>query len=191
MDPRIERTRRAVLDAATALLVEGGPSSMTMDAVVARSGVAKSTVYRHWANRDELVASVFTTCVPELEVPADDVPFEDAIRLTVRSLGRSLADDRWRELIPSLLLLSRQHAQLAEIDTDLKKDQQELAETILRRGVDEGALRPEVLDDTERTIWLLVGPLLIASLSRPLDAVTLSGLAEATVDQFLAGNRPA
>lgn len=54
MDARVARTHAAVMQAATDLLVEGGPNAMTVDAVVARSGVAKSTVYRHWATRDDL-----------------------------------------------------------------------------------------------------------------------------------------
>ena len=58
MDPRIARTQKAVIDAATDLLVEGGPAALTMDAVVARSGVAKSTLYRHWETRDALVAAM-------------------------------------------------------------------------------------------------------------------------------------
>ena len=53
------RTREAVLTAATDLLVEGGPSAVTIDAVVARSGVAKSTIYRHWESRDEVLVAVF------------------------------------------------------------------------------------------------------------------------------------
>src|SRR5687767_10053529 len=46
-DGRIARTRSAVLRSATDLLMEGGPSAVTIDAIVARSGVAKSTIYRH------------------------------------------------------------------------------------------------------------------------------------------------
>ena len=51
-DPRVARSRTAVLDAATHLLVTGGPAAVTVDAVVAESGVAKSTIYRHWRSRD-------------------------------------------------------------------------------------------------------------------------------------------
>ena len=58
MDARIERTQNAVMAAAADLVVEQGPAGLTVDAVVARSGVAKSTVYRHWATRDELVAAL-------------------------------------------------------------------------------------------------------------------------------------
>src|SRR4029077_11891972 len=45
-NPRIARTRERVIRSATDLLVEGGPWAVTVDAVVARSGVAKSTIYR-------------------------------------------------------------------------------------------------------------------------------------------------
>ena len=38
MDARVARTHAAVMQAATDLLVEGGPNAMTVDAVVARSG---------------------------------------------------------------------------------------------------------------------------------------------------------
>ena len=41
MDPRIARTQAAVVRAATDLLVEGGPSAVTVDAIVTRSGVCR------------------------------------------------------------------------------------------------------------------------------------------------------
>ena len=53
-DPRIERTRRVVLDAALSLLIERGYGELTIEAVAAESGVAKSTIYRHWPSRVEL-----------------------------------------------------------------------------------------------------------------------------------------
>jgi TetR/AcrR family transcriptional regulator, regulator of autoinduction and epiphytic fitness len=46
-DPRVERSRTAVLDAAAGLLLEGGVPALTVEAVVERSGVARSTIYRH------------------------------------------------------------------------------------------------------------------------------------------------
>ena len=80
MDPRIARTRAAVVRAATDLLVEGGPSAVTVDAIVARSGVAKSTIYRHWESRDEILLSVIEQCLPQLATPPDDLPFEPGKR---------------------------------------------------------------------------------------------------------------
>jgi len=49
--PRSARTRRAVLDATAELLAEGGLAAATIDAIRDRSGVSKTTVYKHWPNR--------------------------------------------------------------------------------------------------------------------------------------------
>ena len=70
-DPRIERTRRVVLDAALALLVERGYGEVTIEAVAAESGVAKSTIYRHWPGRLELINDAFLELKPTLPVPPD------------------------------------------------------------------------------------------------------------------------
>ena len=64
VDARVARSRAAVVRAATDLLVEGGPSAVTIDAIVARSGVAKSTIYRHWASRDDVLLDVMESCAP-------------------------------------------------------------------------------------------------------------------------------
>src|SRR5262245_1055531 len=54
-DPRSERSKQAILDATRALLAEkGGIRSLTIEAVAARSGVAKTTIYRRWRDKWEL-----------------------------------------------------------------------------------------------------------------------------------------
>src|ERR1700712_5954041 len=87
MNTRVARTHAAVMDAAIELLLEGGPDALTVDGVVARSGVAKSTVYRHWATRDELVADVFEHLAPKLDPPDPSLEFEDALRALVQRLA--------------------------------------------------------------------------------------------------------
>ena len=67
--PRSEEARRAVLDAAHALFDEGGYAAATVEAIAARSGVAKTTIYRWWPNRaallvDVLVAEASTAAPP-------------------------------------------------------------------------------------------------------------------------------
>ena len=64
-DPRVARSRAAVISAATELLVDAGPNAVTIDAIVARSGVAKSTIYRHWASRDDVLLDVMEVCAAD------------------------------------------------------------------------------------------------------------------------------
>ena len=53
-DPRRAKSRARVLASAVELLREEGLSGLTIEAVAARSGVAKTTIYRQFADRDEL-----------------------------------------------------------------------------------------------------------------------------------------
>jgi AcrR family transcriptional regulator len=187
MDPRIERTRAAVLDAATDLLVEGGPSALTMDAVVARSGVAKSTLYRHWPTRDALVASVFEHCAPDVPVPDADLPFHESLQAFVRGVAAILDDEQWRPMVPALLLLKAQHPEIAAIEQHLNEEQMGIVRPLLDRGRAEGHLRVEL--DDEVLAALLLGPVVMAALT--LTSLDVDALADEAVRQFLAGAAPA
>lgn len=176
------------MDAARDLLVELGPDGLTVDAVVARSGVAKSTVYRHWKNRDDLVADVFADCMPALRPAADELSGVDALRDMAHQMARSLADPRWQRLLPAMILLKTQSDAMADLNDEMKAAQQELATDVLRRCVDEGVLDPVVLKDPERTGLHLVGPMLALAL------VEGEGLDDAfvdeVVDRFVRGFAP-
>jgi len=188
MDPRIARTQKAVIDAATDLLVEGGPAALTMDAVVARSGVAKSTLYRHWETRDALVAAVFDSCAPAMVVPESFTTCEEGLRSLARALARSLSEEHWDQLAPALILLSRQHPELADLDSEMKQRQHQATEAVLRLGIEEGVLDASVLDDVSRTIALIIGPVVFAGLTAMTEVD--DELADACVRQFLAGQKP-
>ncbi len=153
-----------VMDAARELLVELGPDGLTVDAVVARSGVAKSTVYRHWKTRDDLVTDVFVECMPRLEPVGSDVGAVDALRGLTRQLARSLADPQWQRLLPALILLRSRSEAMAGLDEEMRVSQQDLVTEVFRRAVAEGVLDPEVLVDPQRTGLVLVGPLLALAL---------------------------
>ncbi|MFG3036085.1 TetR/AcrR family transcriptional regulator [Streptomyces sp. NPDC048330] len=76
-NPRVRRTGRprspeadtAILEATRAALVELGWSKLTMGDVAGRAGVAKTTLYRRWANKNELVVDAVAVLFDELELP--------------------------------------------------------------------------------------------------------------------------
>lgn len=59
-DPRIAKTRKRVLDAAWELLTEVGFDGVTVELVSTRSGVARSTLYRHWDTKSEILRDAFS-----------------------------------------------------------------------------------------------------------------------------------
>ncbi|MGK5499458.1 TetR/AcrR family transcriptional regulator [Streptomyces sp. URMC 125] len=67
--PRSAAADRAILDATRSALVELGWSRLTMGDVALRAGVAKTTLYRRWANKNELVVDAVAVLFDELELP--------------------------------------------------------------------------------------------------------------------------
>lgn len=68
---RTARTRERVLDAVAALLLEGGYDAVTMDAVAARSGVHRTTVYRRWRDPGGLLADALDAAREQAWEPPD------------------------------------------------------------------------------------------------------------------------
>lgn len=64
--PRDLAARDAILGAARALLEEGGPGRVTIEAVAARAGVSRPTVYRWWPDRH---AVAMAALIDEPEIP--------------------------------------------------------------------------------------------------------------------------
>lgn len=65
LDPRVARTRKRLIDAATALLRAGGPDAVTVDAVSAQAGAGRATLYRHFSSGDEVLAAAFAALIPD------------------------------------------------------------------------------------------------------------------------------
>ena len=67
--PRTTAADAAILEATRAALVDLGWSKLTMGDVAARAGVAKTTLYRRWAGKNELVVDAVAALFDELELP--------------------------------------------------------------------------------------------------------------------------
>lgn len=96
--PRDESARQRILDAALVLLEELGFAAATVDAIAARAGVGKATVYRWWPNKAAVVIDAFREAVvPELPFP-DTGSIEEDIRVQMREFARLLTGRRGRTL---------------------------------------------------------------------------------------------
>ncbi|MFP8940651.1 TetR/AcrR family transcriptional regulator [Streptomyces fenghuangensis] len=67
--PRSAAADRAILDATRSALVELGWGGLTMGDVAMRAGVAKTTLYRRWASKSEMVVDAVAVLFDELELP--------------------------------------------------------------------------------------------------------------------------
>ena len=93
--PRSIESHQAILEAALSLLAEVGFEAMSIEAIASRAGVGKTTVYRRYAGKEELVAAAIESIREEVAI-ADtgslwgdlDAIIENAAQTTLSPLGR-------------------------------------------------------------------------------------------------------
>ena len=185
-DPRIERTRRVVLDAAVALLVERGYGEVTIEAVAAESGVAKSTIYRHWPSRLELINDAFEELEPTFPVPPDgDV--RQRLVTVLEHLAHDVAASRWSACLPALLDAAEHDPAARELHLRRCAAGRQVLTDLLAEGVRTGELPADL--DTELIAEALAGPIILRRLmsAEPLAPARVRHL----VDQVLGCCSPA
>jgi AcrR family transcriptional regulator len=181
-DPRIERSRTAVLDAAGQLLLEGGVPAVTVEAIVERSGVARSTIYRHWATRRELLVDTFERLMP---VPAEPDPSgslrERLLALTEAHIQR-LKKAPWAAAIPTFLEAASRDPELAGMRERLVEYNRGPMAHTLQLAIERGELPPDT--DISEASSQLAGPIMFRHLitGEPVDRA----FARRVVDLFLA-----
>jgi len=93
--PRSARSHQAILQATLELLAEVGFEAMSIEAISARAGVGKTTIYRRYSGKEELVADAIESMREEVFIPDTgslwgdiDLLIENAARITLNPLGR-------------------------------------------------------------------------------------------------------
>ncbi|MEV4123483.1 TetR/AcrR family transcriptional regulator [Nocardia sp. NPDC049707] len=97
------KVRAAVLAAAVDELSEHGYAAFTVDNVAQRAGVHKTTVYRRWPDRDDLIADALADSVAA-EIPIPDTgSIEDDLRALARSLVAWISSPSGRAVLAVML----------------------------------------------------------------------------------------
>jgi AcrR family transcriptional regulator len=93
--PRSIKSHQAMLQATLELLAEAGFDAMSIDAIAARAGVGKTTIYRRYASKEELVADAIESVREEVVIPDTgnlqgdlDALIQNAAQITLNPLGR-------------------------------------------------------------------------------------------------------
>ena len=159
-----------------------GIAALTIEAVAARSGVAKTTIYRRWANRDELLLEIFRQFSLRLEPPPPDLPPIERVRSVVRQFAAAMATPEWQRALPALLGAAGHRAELAVLHDRIEAHQAKVLSTVLSEAVAAGALPAGT--DIRETLFELLGPLFMAAMMDP-DALA-PAFADRLVDRLFA-----
>jgi AcrR family transcriptional regulator len=170
LDPRVERSREVVLKATLDLLAEVGYGELTIEGVASRSGVAKSTIYRHWKGKLALITDAFT----ELRQLPDDLPatgpVRDRMAILLAALAVRVSEPDWRvRCLPALIDASARSPEVAEVCRELAESGLQQFVDVLDDGVAAGELPPDT--DTVLLADALTAPILMRGLfHRPTPA---------------------
>jgi AcrR family transcriptional regulator len=162
--PRSEQARVAILRSTLKLLGENGFSELTIEAVAARAGVGKATVYRWWPNKAALIADAFASSTTrKLHFPDTGSVRTDMSR-QMRQVIKIFRSSRGR--IVSAILGGGQSDRdliVAFRERFLWPRRREAYAT-LRRGIQRGELRKDV--DLDLLLDSLYGPIYMRFLIR-------------------------
>ncbi len=142
--PRSEKTRLAILDAAADLLLSNGFSEATIEAIAARAGVSKVTIYKWWPSRGAVAIDAYfhrfiqSTIFPDSGNTVVDITTQ-VLHLIETFRGRA------GEVMAELL----GQAQLDPALSDVLRERwlqprRALSTAVLQRGIDRGEIRSDV-----------------------------------------------
>ena len=139
------------------LLSEGGLASVTVDAVARRSGVAKTTIYRHWPSRKALLLDACAQMGPHFDIP-DAGSFPEDLRALAQRVVEQLLTGPYAAILLSLMDAAERKPDLAALLAAAQTKLVEAVRAILARARARGELRR--LPEPSDMAALIVGPLL-------------------------------
>jgi AcrR family transcriptional regulator len=188
---RRARSDHAILEATRALLAEVGVPGLTIEGVAARSGVAKTTIYRRWRDRDELAfAAVWDDLVSGLKAPRDVGDTRAELIAFVGPIVSVLQSPLMNSVIRGLTSEIAGNSELSRTYREQTVEPRlEQLRKVVQRGIDRGDLRPDT--DVRLAHELLVGPIFYRLLysGQPLDDGLASRIVDAVLRAF-AAERP-
>ena len=187
VDPRIERTHTAVVAAAAGLLLEEGPDAVTHGRVATAANVSRTTVYKHYPERADLLRATVEEIgkvLPEPDTLTGDLRTD--LRTFIGMLAIDLRDDGRSALMATMMERALHDDAVAEVRNSMIAELAEAFATVLRTAIDAGTIRRDI--DPFRALASLGGSLLFARFlaDRHVDDVLL----DAMIDDFVTTNAP-
>ena len=150
--PREIDVDRRLETAVLTLVRKGGPQAVNVEAVAAESGVAKTTIYRRYANRTELLKTVLENAIETPERLAEG-SVRDKIRYALRQAWRQMADVLGPGGLSAIVLDA--DPQFTKIFRAALRPYEHVLVAEIREDVDKGLLRPDV--DADGVVSLFLG----------------------------------
>lgn len=181
-----ERTDSKIMHATLEIIIAQGIGAVNIESVARRSGVAKTTIYRRYANTDDLIRHLTLTVAPSLDFSALE-PSRESLRTVLRRIIDCF--DEEFELKAIGVVLSSENAHLRNIANSVIEPAAERFYDFLRRGMAIGAFRDGL--DAPFLFQTVLGSMLAYKALSPSSAVPHADWAGNMTGLLWASIRPA
>ena len=163
--PRSTHSHQAMLKATLELLAEVGFDAMSIDAIAARARVGKTTIYRRYASKEELVADAIESVREEITLPNTgilqsdiDALIHNAAQITLSPLGR--------QTVAMIISSASNNAQFAQIYwTKYLQPRRKTFEVVLERAKARNEIPADL--DSDLVFDMMSAIMLYASIFQP------------------------
>jgi AcrR family transcriptional regulator len=168
MDKRIEKTITNAREAAIDVLARRGFAAFTMEAVSEQSGIAKSTLYRHWPDRIRLLSDALETLnrQPRRAEPLRPNELHGRVVELVMHLASVFVNSRISRVLPALIEAAEHHPDVALFLHNYSATRRQALVGLLEAGVKVGDLAADF--DSELGALVLSGPIFYCRLLSPV-----------------------
>jgi AcrR family transcriptional regulator len=156
--PRSEKAHNAILESAAELLLERGLGAVSMDAVAARAGVSKATIYRWWPTKETLALDALYNEWASVPPAQDTGSLRDDLLSLLRPWARLAGKRPYGRVIAALLTEAQTDPAFAQQYRErFVQPRRAQGREIFRRAIERG----EVPADTniEVALDILYGPI--------------------------------
>jgi AcrR family transcriptional regulator len=153
--PRSEEAREAALEATVELVLSHGVEGVTFEEVAQRSGVAKTTLYRHFGTKQAMIAAAAGSCFVVYATP-DTGDLESDLRTIFERFKVSEDERRLPDIMPALLTASGRDEELHALVISMLEEKRRPIRTVLQLAQLRGEIGRDV--DLDVALALLIGP---------------------------------
>lgn len=186
-DPRVERTRAAVIEAAAELLNADGPSALTHASVAAAAQISRTTVYNHWPTRQDLLRATIDSIATV--VPAADAltgSLREDLSILCQPMIDNLTDDQRAPMVASMIERAMHDDAVAEIRDEYHAAFDRVFRVVIEKGVANGELRADI--DCRRSTACIFGSFLFMRFMSGDGFIAAD--AAVVLDEFVRVNAP-
>jgi AcrR family transcriptional regulator len=181
--PRPRRSQDVVVEATLDVIAEDGVMGISVDAVAARSGVSKATIYRHWGSRARLIHGAISSLQPPTVEP-DTGSLRDDLVALLTSLVDYFGSPTVARVFPSFLDAAVRDPELADLRQETLRMGRASFERVVHLAIARGELPGDV--DVHLVVDLARAPIIYRRVVAqvPVRATDVTPIVDAVIAAF-------